>query len=268
MNTPFPDDAEELTPKQHSIAPAWHTIVLVIGILAFSFHGAAHFALPHGPVNRLETYESTAAMELLLFGWVGLGLYLRRIPIRSLLGFIPGDARSIATDLGIAIVFWIGSLAILGTVGILWTSVEASLTHRQPLHPVAQTFAPDPTQQQTLRTLEQLAPSNGEEIAGWIVLCILVGVLEEIVFRGYLQIQFMAWARGNAAAGVVFSALVFGGAHAYQGLRNMVLLAVFGALFGLLALYRGSLRAGMFAHSWQDIVAGLVLMLLKSYHFI
>ena len=61
----------------------------------------------------------------------------------------------------------------------------------------------------------------------------LVGFVEESVFRGYLQGQFTAWARGGAAVGVVFSALLFGAAHGYQGVRNMVLLAVFGALFSL-----------------------------------
>jgi membrane protease YdiL (CAAX protease family) len=67
---------------------------------------------------------------------------------------------------------------------------------------------------------------------------------------------------------VLFSALVFGGAHAYQGVRSMMMLAVFGALFSFLALFRGSLRAGMFAHSWHDLIAGLALALLKSYHLI
>ena len=103
-------------------------------------------------------------------------------------------------------------------------------------------------------------------MAAWALLCVVAGVVEEIVFRGYLQRQFAAWARGAAAAGVVFSALVFGAAHGYEGLRNMVLLAVFGVLFSLLALYRRSLRAGIFAHSWHDLIAGLALAFLRSHH--
>ncbi len=46
----------------------------------------------------------------------------------------------------------------------------------------------------------------------------------------------------------------------------MVLLAVFGVLFSLLALYRRSLRAGLFAHVWHDLFAGLALALLRSSH--
>ena len=88
------------------------------------------------------------------------------------------------------------------------------------------------------------------------------------MFRGYLQRQFTAWAQGGTVSGVVFSALLFGAAHGYQGVRNMVLLAVFGALFSLLALFRRSLRACIFAHSWHDLIAGLALGLLRSHHLL
>jgi len=68
--------------------------------------------------------------------------------------------------------------------------------------------------------------------------------------------------------GVVISSLAFGAAHGYQGVRNMVLLAVFGVLFSLLAIFRGSLRAGIFAHSWHDLIAGLTVALLHSRHLL
>ena len=112
----------------------------------------------------------------------------------------------------------------------------------------------------------QLAPTNGKEIACWLLLCALVGVAEELVFRGYLQQQFTAWGRGAAVVGVVFSAMMFGAAHGYEGVRAMFLLAVFGALFSLLALFRRNLRAGIFAHSWHDAFAGLMVALLHSHH--
>jgi hypothetical protein len=119
-----------------------------------------------------------------------------------------------------------------------------------------------------LREMAQLAPANGREIAAWAMLCLLVGFIEEIVFRGYLQRQFIGWARGRVAVGVFVSAVIFGGAHGYQGVRNMVLLAAFGVLFSLLAIYRRSLRAGIFAHAWHDFIAGLALALLRSSHIL
>jgi hypothetical protein len=250
------------------VAPAWHTVVLVAFILWSSVRGASQLSVPHGSLNRLATYGTTALMELALLGWVLFGLRLKRTPLRSLLGAFSFDTRSIVADLGFALLFWISALAVLGSIGIAWSGVEAAVTHRPPPIHNAQSLASDPSQEKEVRALAELAPSGGGEIAAWVLLCLLVGFIEETVFRGYLQRQFIGWARGSVGAGVVLSALIFGGAHAYQGARNMVLLAVFGALFGLLAVYLRSLRAGMFAHSWHDLIAGLALAFLKAHHLI
>jgi hypothetical protein len=128
--------------------------------------------------------------------------------------------------------------------------------------PVA-TKSPD---DKAARAVVQLAPTNGKEIACWLLLCVLVGVAEELVFRGYLQQQFTAWVRGAPAAGVVFSAMMFGAAHGYEGVRAMFMLLVFGSLFSLLALFRRNLRAGIFAHTWHDAFAGLMVAFLHSRH--
>ena len=242
--------------------------MLVAGIVALSVLGALRPAAVIDSSKRLTTYAATGAMELVMLGWVALGLRLKKIPFRSLLGAVPGDLRSIARDFGIALVFWIGSLMMLATLGALWTGIEAAVTHQGAAIRAGKPIQPSASEKQTLRTLEQLAPSNGEEIASWVLLCLIAGFVEEIVFRGYLQGQFTAWAHGRVAAGVVFSALLFGAAHGYQGARNMVLLAAFGVLFSLLALFRRSLRPCIFAHSWHDLVAGLALGLLKSHHIL
>jgi uncharacterized protein len=255
----------EIADPPKPIAPVWHTVVLVAGVVLLSVSSAAGLSGAQASVNRLPTYALTIATELFMLAWVYFGLRLRKVPFRSLLGSIPGDFRSIAVDLGFAMVFWLGSLMVLGTIALFWTVIEAAITHRSLL-PSGKPLAPDAAQQQTLQTLLQLAPANGREVAAWIVVCIIAGIVEETVFRGYLQRQFTAWAKGAVAAGVAGSALLFGAAHGYQGLRSMVLLCVFGVLFSLLAHFRHSLRAGMIAHSWQDICAGLLLALLKAHH--
>jgi len=274
---PLGNPPAKISSARVAIAPAWHTIVLVLAIVALSIHGASRLSAIHGSIDRLASYGFSAAMEVLMLAWVVLGLRLRRVPLRSLLGSFSFDARSIAADLVFALVFWFCSLMLLGTLGIAWSSVEAALAHRQTAHVVGQNdqtgkaekaLATDPEQIERLRALAVLAPANGREIAAWALLCLLVGFIEEIVFRGYLQRQFIGWARGGVVAGVLASAFFFGSAHAYQGVRGMVLLTVFGALFSMLALHRGSLRAGIFAHAWHDLIAGLALALLKSKHVI
>jgi uncharacterized protein len=262
--------AENTVPKPKALAPTWHTLLLLAFILFVSTVGVYRHPGANGSlhVNRLATYAVTAVLEVAMLAWVAFGLRLRKTPLRSLFGYIPGDLRSIALDMGIALVFWMGSMMVLGSVAVAWLSVEAVVRHKQiPIH-AGKALPPDPTQQKAVRAIAQLAPSNGREIASWVLLCLLVGVAEELVFRGYLQRQFIAWGGGSAAAGVVFSALAFGSAHGYEGVRSMFLLAVFGALFSLLALFRKSLRAGIFAHSWHDLVAGLTLALLHSRHLL
>ena len=165
---------------------------------------------------------------------------------------------------------------VLGTLSMAWLRAESALAHRPATTHAAGAgwksrkiaLRTIPQRLESLRALQQMAPANGREIAAWILLCMLVGFTEEIVFRGYLQRQFIGWARGSVASGVLASAMVFGSAHAYEGARGMVLIAVFGVLFSLLALYRRSLRAGIFAHAWHDLIAGLALALLRSNHVI
>lgn len=256
--------------RQIPIAPVWHTVVLILVIIAVSALGFMRHSGPHGAVvvNRLHTYGTTAILEVVLIGWVALGVKLRGVRLRSLLGNVSITLRAILVDFGIAIVFWVLSMMALATVAMIWISVESWITHK-PI-PIQTDKSGKPTMSarddRAAKAVVQLAPTNVKEGAAWLMLCMLVGVAEELVFRGYLQTQLTAWANGAAAAGVVFSAMIFGAAHGYEGARAMFMLTVFGAFFSLLALLRRNLRAGIFAHSWHDAVAGLAVALLHSRH--
>jgi len=195
-------------------------------------------------------------------------LWLRKIPFRALFGASTWTFRGIAFDLGIACVFWIGALMVLASVGAVWAGTEYAVAHRHSTAHAGQLMEPNSAEKQNVRILEQLAPASGVEIACWVLLCCLAGTIEEVVFRGYLQQQFTAWTKGGVVWGVAFSAVLFGAAHGYQGTRNMVLLAVFGALFSVLRILRRSLRAGIFAHSWHDLIAGLTLAFLRAHHLV
>ncbi len=97
----------------------------------------------------------------------------------------------------------------------------------------------------------------------FIVLSSVAGLVEEIIFRGYLQQQFAALT-GNVYIGLIISAIIFGSGHGYEGLKRMVLIAIYGSLFGLLALWRKSLRPGMMAHAWHDSISGVALYLVQK----
>ena len=96
-----------------------------------------------------------------------------------------------------------------------------------------------------------LRPQDSFEVALWIALCVTAGICEEIVFRGYLQRQLGALAH-SVTAGIVLQAIVFGFSHGYQGLKSMMMITIYGALFGILAWWRKSLVPGMLAHFWTD----------------
>ena len=107
-----------------------------------------------------------------------------------------------------------------------------------------------------------MLPQRGIELTFWIALSVTAGICEETIFRGYLQRQFMALTK-SAPAGILLSAATFGAAHAYQGFRMMILIALYGAMFGILAYWRGSVRPGMIAHAWQDSLNGVLAVLVR-----
>ncbi|HWA94350.1 MAG TPA: type II CAAX endopeptidase family protein [Terracidiphilus sp.] len=253
--------------QRHSIAPWWHTAVLIAGILLLSLTGTKRLGITGGLApHRMFTYGMTIAMQLTMLGWVWLGLKLSKVPFRSLYGVSRRGAKAWFIDIGIALLFWWVSLFVLGSLNLGWLTVDAAVHHRPlPMH-AGKMSEVDPAQRHQVRLISQLAPESGAEFAMWFVLCAVVGVVEETVFRGYLQSQFTAWGRGKAAYGVVFSALMFGAAHGYEGYRSMVLLAVFGVLFSMLVLLRRSLRSCIYAHAWHDFVTGITLALLRSHH--
>jgi membrane protease YdiL (CAAX protease family) len=104
---------------------------------------------------------------------------------------------------------------------------------------------------------EGLLPRGILESLAWIPLALSAGFCEELAFRGYLQRQFQAIA-GSAALAVLFQAIVFGVGHLYEGVGAATRITLFGVLFGLLAVWRKSLRPGMIAHAWSDIFGVIV----------
>jgi len=98
---------------------------------------------------------------------------------------------------------------------------------------------------------------QGFHLAAALMMGITAGFCEEVMFRGYIQKQFLAWARSDLAA-VLLQAIVFGAAHSYQGARLALVITVYGMMFGVLAAWRKNLRPGMMAHAMQDTLSGLV----------
>jgi membrane protease YdiL (CAAX protease family) len=242
-----PDAASDLfvPPEKRLIAPVWHTILIVVIMLGNSYLTAKVLVAHQGPATgssaaRTSGYLFTIGFELFLFFLVWLGLWLKKFKMRDLIGGRWNSPEDFLIDVGIAIGFWIVALAVLAGLAYALGQVNQAAMNDMK------------------QRIGNLVPRSGVELSIFVSLSIVAGFVEEILFRGYLQRQIGAMA-GNAWVGVIVSALIFGGGHGYEGIKNMIRIAVFGAMFGILALWRKSLRPGMMAHAFQDGLAGVGL---------
>ena len=223
------------TREPRLLASPLHTVAVlaVLGAGAWwSAYRAAQLRASAAP-PRLGLYATT-----FLFEWLLFGLVIWRAPAREVLAARWTSARQVLRDIGIAVAFWAAAAILLVVFGLL-LGVRSRA-----------------------QAVQFMLPQSVVEIAFWLVLSVSAGICEEAVFRGYLQRQFIGWT-GSTPAGIAISAAVFGAAHAYQGFRLTVLIALYGAMFGLLAHWRKSVRPGMIAHAWQDSITGLLAALVR-----
>jgi hypothetical protein len=240
MSTSRPLAAQSDKPKL--LAPVWHTIGLVLFVLALSYLQSARrgHLQNSDTANRLAVYSFTICFELVLLTYVWfLGIRHSGTSFKDVIGGRWDTARDVWRDIGVAFLFWIVVAVVLAAV--------ARVLGKNP---------------DMIKVFQAIAPRGPLELAVWILLSISAGFCEEFVFRGYLQKQLFALT-GNVPAAIAGQAIIFGAAHAYQGVRGVLTITIYGALFGILANMRNSLRPGMIQHVMQDSFSGIFLSLAK-----
>jgi membrane protease YdiL (CAAX protease family) len=249
------DDMEELNaaeantakpPDRALIAPWWHTALTVALLLVISALGTVSATKRGFASHHLAQYSFSLVFEWVLAALALWGIWLRKVPLRQLLGLRRSGVKAWFTDLGVALTFWLMAMIILAAIRIL-----LMLFHLMP---------------QT-KAVGDLAPRTSAEMFFWIALSVSAGICEELFFRGYLQQQFARIA-GSVWMGVAASALLFGLGHGYQGASAMIAITAYGALFSILAIKWRSLRAGMMAHAWHDAITGIALAIAHAQHLI
>jgi uncharacterized protein len=229
------------------VAPWWHTILFLVGMLGYGiWEWQERAALASGFARgRMTVYGLTIVFELFMLGYIwGLGLRFEKKGLRDVIGGKWASAGDVAIDVGIAIAFWIVVVMVL-------VVVQRSLG----MHSGA------------IKPLKFMLPQSGMEMLVWVAMSATAGFCEETIFRGYLQRQFVSLT-GNAWIAAVMQALVFGWVHLYQGAKSAISIAVYGTLFGVLAILCKSLRPGMIQHAGQDMMAGIVGSLLMKHKII
>ncbi len=231
-----------LNPGRKLIAPLWHTILFVLFLVGNAFHGRTTVAHIEGLhlASKVPLYLFMMLLELILVSYVWfLGVKPAGGSFRDLIGGKWSSIGDVLRDIGVAFLFWLVVIVVL--VGLQFSIGQSP---------------------QTAKAVFMLAPGSLLEMIVWVILSVTAGICEEFIFRGYLQKQFLA-ITGSDTAAVALQAVFFGMAHSYQGVKSMVTITVYGALFGMLAVYRKSLRPGMIQHAAQDSFAGLAFALLK-----
>jgi membrane protease YdiL (CAAX protease family) len=229
-------------PRSRLLAPWWHTAIVIAILLLLSIAGSRG-RHPLAAGSRLPQYLWTMAWEWAMTGVVWLGIR-KRIRLRELIGGRWATVEDFCLDVVFAGAFWGCAMFVLGVAVVLMHLDNAGRFESMR------------------KQIGFLRPESALELAVWYCVSATAGFCEEIIFRGYLQQQFAAIAN-SMLVGVLLSALVFGAAHGYEGVTTMILLGIFGLMFGLLAWWRKSLRAAMMAHAWHDALVGSLLRVLK-----
>jgi len=227
------------------LAPQWHTAGLIAILIATAAAGAL-LQKNAGPGPGIVAehrgvigiYVTAILMDGALFYYVWVFCHKNGTSLRELVGGRWRRPRDLLVDVAIAVPFW-----------VIW-DWTAQLAHRM--------LGPS-----SAKSVAVLLPRSPVEIGVWILVCLTAGFCEEIIFRGYLQKQ-LRFLTGSAALAVAGQAVCFGIAHGYQGWKNVVVITVLGALYGLLFLWRRSTRPGILAHAWSDVYGGLQLRFLPS----
>jgi membrane protease YdiL (CAAX protease family) len=221
------------------IAPWWHTVLLITFFLVLTAGGALfqHAGLPRPDTSQhpdhTPLYLSLMALEwgLLYYVWKG-GLRRTGTSLRELIGGRWATLPRVLVDVALGFGLW-----------TVWTGLQGAWSHwLGPGHAVS---------------IRPLLPQRADEVVVWVALSVTAGFCEEVVFRGYFQRQFESFTHSKWLAWAL-QAVLFGISHGYQGIEACAKIAIYGALFGLLALWRSSLRPCMVAHAMTDVLAGIL----------
>ena len=225
-----------------ALASRRHTAVLVALMLAVALTGALLQVTSAGQPVTVRAPAPHAAgawaryLPVLLVNW-SLTLYVTRLfragnALPSLLGHRWDSVRRAATDLAFAV----GTLALI-------RGVEAACVGYLAAGPNA--------------AVARLLPGTVAERLTWVLVAGSVGFCEEVVYRGYLQVQLAA-CTGRVRWAVLLQAVLFGIAHGEQGPAAALRITGYGLLLGALARVRRSLLPGIACHVGLDLVSGLL----------
>ncbi len=151
---------------------------------------------------------------------------------------------------------FLASSAVVALIifGLLYQNHAAKTASEEDLEKLKQSIAP----------VKFVLPHTQSELRWCSGLALTAGIVEEILWRGfliaYLQSFLPLW------AAITISVILFGLAHSYQGLRQLPGVMFAGALTAALFYFSGSLWLSILCHACIDLLqARLAYSVLKNH---
>jgi len=214
-------------------------LLLVVQPLYGVFEARRHDALEIAgrPLNRIRYFRETMLVEwaflaALLAAWMMLNRPLAGLGFSTSIG--PG--------------FWVGIVIVALLTGHLVYAWRWATRASQ---------AEKDEQAKLLGKMVRYLPHTRRELRSFFGVSVTAGIVEEIVYRG-----FMFWYLAHVmplwlAVGV--SSVVFGLAHSYQGMNGVLRVTLIGLGFGALYVGTGSIWLPIVAHILIDALQGTAL---------
>jgi membrane protease YdiL (CAAX protease family) len=194
------------------------------------------------PFNRMRFYRQTALMEWSFLAALAAAWFIYGRPLADLGIVSPGGPG-----------FWGGAAVLVLLTGFLvyswWAAKQASVNDKAK-------------QAESLGKLVRYLPHTDRDLRGFIGVSVTAGIVEEIVYRG-----FVLWYLGQFMplwAAVAASSLVFGLAHSYQGANGAVRCGLTGLAFAVFYVVTGSIWLPIVAHVLLDVLQGAALREILS----
>jgi membrane protease YdiL (CAAX protease family) len=190
------------------------------------------------PSNRIRLYTQDLILEWVALGVLALTWSLLGRPVADL-GFVaPGGDG-----------FWIGAgVLVLVTVYLVvaWRST-LKISDKEKAK-----------QRESFGSLVHFMPQTDRDYRHFVGLSITAGIVEEILYRGFVLwylLQVMpVW------AAIAVSAVAFGLGHSYQGAAGVARVTLVGIAFGIFYVVTGSIWLPMLAHAVLDILQGALIV--------
>jgi membrane protease YdiL (CAAX protease family) len=186
------------------------------------------------PADRPKLYRQTQVLEwgflaVLLAVFFGLSRDL------STLGFVGVGGTG----------FWICAALLAGGSVAMILSTKSSRQLSQSARD---------EQRAAFGDLGHFMPQDDRDLASFYRISVTAGIVEEIVFRGFV-LWYLTFFMGLWPA-VLVSSIAFGLGHSYQGFSGIIRTGLIGLAFGTLFVVSGSIWLPIIGHILVDVLQG------------